>query len=96
MAVASVLADLGDAAGRDDLDRTGWPLLALLGGLLLLAAGLLTAVRGRRWSGLGRRYEPPAARATTRPTTRLTGERELWESLDRGEDPTGPEQPSRD
>ena len=73
------------AAGADiaSTSVTGWPWLCLLGGLLLASAGLLVAVRGRRWHALGRRYEAPAARAAE-----PAGERDLWEALDRGDDPT--------
>lgn len=67
-------------AGAPDLG--GWPYAAILGGLLLLAAGLLAVVRGRRWQGLSARYDAPAE--TPRP-----GEASLWDALDRGEDPTG-------
>ena len=59
-----------------------------LGGLLLIAAGALTVVRGRRWPGMSARYDrgdaapAPAAVAADDPNA-------LWKSLDRGEDPTG-------
>ena len=66
---------------------TAWPAVTAVGGLLLLAAGLLTAVRGRSWPALGQRYEPPAGTAPTAPAEQLT-EKGLWEALDRGEDPT--------
>ena len=58
-----------------------WPYVALLGGLLLLAAGVLTVVRGRSWSALGAKYDAP-----TEPKPR--SEASLWDALDRGEDPT--------
>ena len=59
-----------------------WPYLALLAGLLLAAAGALTAARGRAWAALGTRYERAPRPAATPP------ERTLWDQLDRGEDPT--------
>jgi uncharacterized membrane protein (TIGR02234 family) len=70
--------------------RTAWPLVAAASGALLAAAGGLVAVRGRRWAGMSQRYDSPAA---ARPVgaeqgERVPGERELWEALDRGEDPT--------
>ena len=73
----------GAAASSTSL--TLWPWVCLLGGLLLVAAGLLVALRGPRWAALGRRYEAPAA---TAPSAAVA-ERDLWEALDRGEDPTG-------
>lgn len=62
---------------------TVWPYVCGLGGLAVAAAGFFVAARGRRWAALGQRYEAPAAAATRPP-----GERDLWEALDRGDDPT--------
>lgn len=67
---------------------TGWPLVAVLGGLLVVTAGLLVAARGRRWAALSQRYEPPATRTPEPPQDGPVAERALWEALDRGEDPT--------
>jgi len=68
----------------------GWPLLALLAGLLAVAAGLLTVLRGRGWPGMGRRYERTAATAPAAARPRTDEDRALdaWRALDRGEDPT--------
>lgn len=80
--------------------NTAWPYLTILGGLLVAAAGGLTLVRGRAWSGLSNRYEvAPTAGAdpATGPTAAASqdsaadGEptsRELWDSINRGADPT--------
>lgn len=68
----------------------GWPVLALVAGLLAVAAGLLTVLRGRSWPGMGRRYERSAAAAPA-PARRQTDEDralDAWRALDRGEDPT--------
>lgn len=98
---AGVLSDLTSAAldtaavrdaggtSQGSVDGTGWPAFAAVGGLLLAGAGLLVAVRGRRWAVLSRRYDAPAARSEApAPTSGPVAERELWEALDRGEDPT--------
>lgn len=65
----------------------GGPLLALLGGLLMLAAGLLTV----RWAAvlprMGAQYDAPGA-AGGRPRP-ADPDRALWEALDEGRDPTG-------
>ena len=77
-----------DGAGTE---ATAWPYVTGLGGLLLAAGGLLVMVRGPRWAALGRRYEAPApAPAPEGPATAsgAVAERDLWEALDRGEDPT--------
>jgi uncharacterized membrane protein (TIGR02234 family) len=61
----------------------------VVAGLLGVAAGLLVVVRGRRWPGMGRRYERADA-AAPRPVVRTDEERAqaAWQALDRGEDPT--------
>jgi uncharacterized membrane protein (TIGR02234 family) len=58
-----------------------WPYVVVLGGLVLVAAGLLVVVRGRRWEAFSARYDPPSERPSP-------GESGLWDALDRGEDPT--------
>jgi uncharacterized membrane protein (TIGR02234 family) len=66
-----------------------WPVLALLAGLLGVAAGLLVVVRGRAWPGMGRRYERTAQEAApARPETDEDRAQAAWKALDRGEDPT--------
>jgi Tryptophan-associated transmembrane protein (Trp_oprn_chp) len=62
---------------------TGWPWLAVVGGLLATACGAATAVFGARWSGLGRRYDAPGAESPV-----LEDDASRWAALDRGEDPT--------
>jgi uncharacterized membrane protein (TIGR02234 family) len=75
-------ADLTDATRRGSTSLGGWPYVAMLGGLLILAAGALVVVRGRRWEELSARYDAPTEQAPP-------GEASLWDALDRGEDPTG-------
>ncbi|GAC1444011.1 MAG: TIGR02234 family membrane protein [Mycobacteriales bacterium] len=60
----------------------GWPFVALLGGLLILGAGVLVVLRGRRWEELSARFDAPSEPPPP-------GEASLWDALDRGEDPTG-------
>jgi hypothetical protein len=91
---AIVLVDLDWLAGTttaaiDGLRIEGphkvlvWPILSALGGAGVLASGLLVAVRGRSWSGLGSSYEPPGGE----PEPPVT-EKGVWDALDRGDDPT--------
>ncbi len=70
--------------------QAAWPVLGLLAGLLAVAAGLLTVLRGRTWPGMGRRYERPATAAAAPPRRATDEDRALdaWRALDRGEDPT--------
>jgi uncharacterized membrane protein (TIGR02234 family) len=67
-----------------------WPVLVVVAALVALAAGLLVAVRGRRWPGMGRRYErtPGAAAAPARARTDEDRALDAWRALDRGDDPT--------
>ena len=61
-----------------------WRWAVLLGGLLVLGAGMLVAWRGTRWPVMSSRYDRPASRkppAATDPAS-------LWESLSQGLDPT--------
>lgn len=70
--------------GTAHLATTGWPAVSLVAAVLLAVVGVLVLSRGRRWPGMGRRYEAPGA-ARTRPRDPETA---AWEALDRGEDPT--------
>jgi len=91
--VAGLLADLhgrlARAAGPHGLhDAAGpywlWPVLTLAGGALMALAGLLVAVRGRRWAALSASYEVPAARDPAAEPSHKAA----WDSLDAGDDPT--------
>lgn len=57
---------------------------ALLFGAAGLLAALIILVKGKDWPGFGSRYQRSAGPAAgVEPTAK-----DLWESLDRGEDPT--------
>jgi uncharacterized membrane protein (TIGR02234 family) len=82
----ALLEDPGRSAGTATVTATahpGWPLLAAVGGLLLVLGGLAALLRSRRWPTMSARYETPAAR-TDRPRTDAA----VWDALDRGDDPT--------
>ena len=78
---------LGADAKFIDVDNNLVPYLTILGGLILCLAGVYTLVRGRTWSGLGNRYEAPAARAEAKPAGEMTS-RDLWDAQGRGSDLT--------
>lgn len=67
-----------------DVTHGAWPWLAVAGGLLLAAAGLLTLRYGRGWPAMGSRYEAPTRKGPAKAETPA----DLWKALDRGEDPT--------
>jgi uncharacterized membrane protein (TIGR02234 family) len=87
-AQTSGLTDSGIGA----VSVTAWPYASALGGVLLLVAGVLAVCFGARWPSMasGSRYERPT-RAARRPARPLDPDRpeDLWQALDRGEDPTG-------
>jgi hypothetical protein len=79
--VGVALAGCGVGAGESGLGlgsalRTS---LAFAAAALLVATGLLVALRGSGWRGLGARYDAPS-----KPRT----DADVWAALDRGEDPT--------
>lgn len=89
IAGAGVLIDLVLVArAHGDVLEVGWTWVTILGGLGYLAAALAVTVRGRRWASMGRRYEAPrvSQAADRRP---IDPRQEMWDALDRGEDPTG-------
>ncbi|WP_221360571.1 TIGR02234 family membrane protein [Streptomyces beigongshangae] len=85
-------AATGDtAATADTMTHTGWPYVAVAGGLLLFLAGLLALRYGRLWPAMSGRYErdgTPRPRRSRAPADPDRPE-EIWKALDRGEDPTG-------
>ncbi|WP_329563314.1 TIGR02234 family membrane protein [Kitasatospora sp. NBC_01266] len=85
---AKKLGLLGTTA--EHVSHTAWPWVALVGGLLLAAAGVLTVLRGRAWPSMGSRYDAPEAKsaAKAKPAGVANSPAELWKALDRGEDPT--------
>ncbi len=76
------------AGGADGLRfaagaRYAWPVLVMLGGLLVTYAGFRTVREGSTWPSMGAKYERAAA-PKDRPVTDAT----MWDDLDRGVDPT--------
>jgi uncharacterized membrane protein (TIGR02234 family) len=62
-----------------------WPWLSALGGVFVLAAGVLVAARGHRWKAMSARYEAPAP---DDETARARADLSMWNALERGDDPT--------
>lgn len=63
---------------------TPWPWIAVAGGVVVVACGVVTAAVGGRWGGLGRRYDAPGSP----PAPANDDDASRWAALDRGEDPT--------
>ncbi|MET7424155.1 Trp biosynthesis-associated membrane protein [Dactylosporangium sp. NPDC005555] len=61
----------------------GWPLLTIVAAAVVVVAGGVTIRYSDTWPEMGARYERPATGTTAKPR-----QTELWDALDRGEDPT--------
>jgi hypothetical protein len=61
-----------------------WPTVCIVGGLVIALSGMATVRCAANWPSMGARYERPATRPERKPVTQA----ELWDALDRGEDPT--------
>ena len=85
--LATKAAAKGFATRAMDAHMASWWILAALGGVLVVLAGVATVVRSATWPGMSSRYENAATRATAHAAD--TGSaKDLWDALDRGEDPT--------
>ncbi|GAA1514234.1 hypothetical protein BJ978_002742 [Agromyces terreus] len=110
-AVAPAVTDATGVAGSAptaalvaSADPTLWPAAAMLGGVLVVAAGLVALITARRWPGSSRRYSAVglADAETGAPTSvdeaaipvadarRQVSDRavDAWDELSRGDDPT--------
>jgi uncharacterized membrane protein (TIGR02234 family) len=91
---AAAQSQLLGLAEHPTVGTTAWWTVSAAGGLLLLAAGALVAVRGARWPGMSARYDPAGGpTAPSRSALAVSGAADplgMWKSLDRGEDPTAP------
>jgi hypothetical protein len=74
------------AAARGFAYTLGWPFVGLIGGLGVLACGVLAIRFGGTWPAMGARYERGRQTPKDRPVTEVT----MWDDLDRGVDPTRP------
>jgi len=68
-----------------------WPVLSAVGGVLVLAGGLLVAARGPGWGTMSARYDSPKAgppSAEDIAAARSRTQASMWTALDKGADPT--------
>lgn len=75
------------------VSATVWPVLAIVGGALLVLAGIAVLVTGTRWPASSRRYSDSrmaADDAAATPVERPASDRAIddWDGLSRGDDPT--------
>ncbi len=91
-AYSSTLVFVGSGLGHAVISGLAWQVAAVLGALAIVLAGLATAWRGARWPVMSARFERPGQRSVPRATDSAT----MWESLNRGVDPTDPDDPDPD
>lgn len=77
-------------------DATAWPAGAIIGGVLLVAAGIVVLATGTRWPASSRRYRSARLADAEEPLSeaargRAASDRAIddWDELSRGDDPTG-------
>ena len=80
---AGVLVIFSSVSGGLNSSSNLWWVLAVAGGVVIGCAGGSILGRGRRWPGLGRRYEAPEGSRAT-PSRQVTP----WDAIDHGQDPT--------
>jgi uncharacterized membrane protein (TIGR02234 family) len=94
---ADVVRLVSEKAGIDvdpALSVTPWWLMVVVGGALLVVAGVAAAFRGGRWPMMGRRYERSAEPDVADRSEGATGvaadttAASAWDQLDQGLDPT--------
>jgi len=97
--VVLLLCGLGVLVGGVDALATvhhvaaGWPVLAMVGALLIWYGGLGAVFRSRAWPSMGGRYERPRGPDTPaedqpQHSGPSRSDVAMWDALDRGEDPT--------
>lgn len=76
-------------------DAAPWPVLAMLAGLVVAGVGMTALRHSSRWPAMGARYERSTRSAAPQATDAGAGSDDatrLWDAIDRGDDPTRPDQ----
>ncbi|KAB1657834.1 Trp biosynthesis-associated membrane protein [Pseudoclavibacter chungangensis] len=104
--LGAVSADVAEKTGVSGVHATSalvvegslvaspWPWVAILAGVVLVAAGCWTIATGRRWPGSSRKYGArfeDTAGGDAAPRERAVGDDRVdqWDALSHGDDPTG-------
>jgi uncharacterized membrane protein (TIGR02234 family) len=97
VAVGAVVGRVGLDPGAAGAGATVWPVLCVLGGVIIAAGGVTAARFGAGWPTMSARYDrkpvapsqySPAEKASD-PDLAPADHRTAWDALDRGDDPTG-------
>lgn len=88
------LAAKGWTGGGYATSTSGWRWLVVLCALATTVAGAATGWLGGRWAVMGSRYDAPEGARAGRRRPREDGadlrETDVWQAIDRGDDPTAP------
>jgi uncharacterized membrane protein (TIGR02234 family) len=76
------------AAGHAVMTGLAWHVVAAIGALAIVLAGLATLWRGPAWPVMSARFERPDHRPATRTAAGKADSATMWESLSRDVDPT--------
>jgi hypothetical protein len=68
------------------IEPSAWPVIALVGWVVLIAAALFALITAHRWKSGGRRYRTDAA--AHEPQDGPVDAIDSWDDLSRGTDPT--------
>jgi hypothetical protein len=82
-----VAAQAVRTAGSTPGVRVVWPVLCVVGAVLIVAAAALTLRRGRSWPAMGARYERGGASERAAQSSATA----MWDAIERGHDPTRPD-----
>jgi hypothetical protein len=74
----------------EQVQSTAWPTVAFVAGVLMGATGIAVALTATRWPRGGRKYSRSRLEAAEGVSPV-----DEWDALSEGDDPTGPEAPSR-
>lgn len=95
---ASVASTVTEATGQSglvavaalvtSLTQTPWPIVTLVGWVLLVAAGVFVLATARTWRRSGRKYQTDAESHQASPEAGPLDAIDSWDGLSRGADPT--------
>jgi len=85
--------DRGAQVATVEVTGTPWPWVTVAALALVAAVGVVAVRRAPAWPSMSARYDAPGGSGVTPDAGALAddaGARELWDALDRGQDPTDP------
>ncbi|GID31780.1 Trp biosynthesis-associated membrane protein [Paractinoplanes brasiliensis] len=89
VAVSAIAGRAGLDTGDAGAGGTLWPIVCVIGGVIVALGGLTAARFGHQWPRMSARYErKPTTRTPPADANRPIDSRTAWDSLDRGDDPT--------